>query len=90
MRRTLLNVLPLALAISCLPVFSFGAETDFAEEKKKSLEALEMRLTQVQKAKVCMTAATDRDGLRDCRRSMHDDLSEMHQKVRRERSGRKK
>lgn len=52
-------------------------KAQFEENKAKAIKHLEDRASNIQEAKTCASAASDRDALRDCFKNLHAKQSDM-------------
>lgn len=53
----------------------------FADAKKWKLDMVEKKSSMVEKERQCLTAATDKSGLKDCMKQMHEEHKDMKEKM---------
>lgn len=53
----------------------------FEEAKKMKLDMLDSKTTMIENERKCITAATDKPGLKDCMKQMMEEKKEMHKQM---------
>lgn len=65
----------LILGLSCLAFSAFAKKgANFEENKKTALEHLDKKISVLQTARNCMASASDRSGVKSCRKAMHESM----------------
>jgi hypothetical protein len=80
----------LLVAFLCLgSVSAFSAEESFEEMKAKMTAHLDQKITHINEAKACVSAATTSEALKDCKKKMHDAKKEWKHKHHEEKKSKK-